>query len=216
MKGSAAWKFLSRDAKKTDGRGNRSDRAPVIESSASCNDHGGRMNEDAKWLIERQIPHMRRYAFALLRDRDLADDIVQDSLERALHKRHLLKHPERIRGWLFRIVYRQCLDHFRRPARAVVPADEDTLDGAAHQIATAEDRLVALDIFEAIDRLPPNQRAVVLLVALEGLNYAEVAAVIDVPVGTVRSRLSRARETLREIRDGGETASEKPRLRVVQ
>lgn len=171
------------------------------------------MSDDVLWLIERQIPHLRRYAFALTRDRDAADDLVQDSLERALRKRHLWRRRSGIRNWLFRIVYRQCIDHFRRRRLETVPADTDVVDDALVQPADQEWRADCHKVSEALDRLPPEQRAVILLVALEGLHYDEVAEITGVPIGTVRSRLSRARESLRQFRDMGQRPT---RLRVVK
>ena len=159
------------------------------------------MSDDLEWMIERQIPHLRRYALALTRDRDTADEVVQDTLERALRKKHLWHRRGTIRSWLFRILYRQSVDHFRRQRRDEVPADTDMIDGVASLPSSQEQRIDCLKMAEALDRLPQEQRAVVLLAALEGLPYDEIAEIMGVPVGTVRSRLSRAREALRLFRE---------------
>ncbi|ESR22508.1 sigma-70 family RNA polymerase sigma factor [Lutibaculum baratangense] len=162
------------------------------------------MNDDLKWMIERQIPHLRRYAIALTRNRDHADDLVQDALERALRKRHLWSRSGRLRSWLFRILYRTYVDGRRRFRPEKVPAEPGTIDGMATQPPDQEHRVECRNIAAALDRLPDEQREVVLLSALEGMQYDEMADVLDVPIGTVRSRLSRGRETLRRVRDAEE------------
>lgn len=174
------------------------------------------MADELKWMIERQIPHLRRYAFALTRDRDTADDIVQDCLERALRKRHLWKRRGSVRSWLFRILYRQSIDHHRRLRTDTIQADTQMIDSAVTQPANQEQRIDCLKIGEALDRLPAEQRAVLLLAALEGLPYDEIADITGVPVGTVRSRLSRARETLRRFRESAPRESGVTRLRMVK
>lgn len=172
------------------------------------------MSDELKWMIERQIPHLRRYAFALTRDRETADEIVQDSLERALRKRHLWRRRGSIRSWLFRILYRQSIDHYRRQRTDMVPADAGIIDEVATQPANQEMHIDCLRIAEALERLPAEQRAVVLLAALEGHSYDEIAEITGVPVGTVRSRLSRARETLRQQSEPRQMRTAK--LRVVK
>lgn len=174
------------------------------------------MSDELKWMIERQIPHLRRYAFALTRDRDTADEIVQDCLERALRKRHLWKRSGGIRSWLFRILYRQSIDHHRRLRTDTILAEASVIDSAVTQPANQEHRVDCLKIGEALDRLPTEQRAVVLLAALEGLPYDEIADITGVPIGTVRSRLSRARETLRLFRESAPRETGAIRLRMVK
>lgn len=176
----------------------------------------GGMSDELKWMIERQIPHLRRYAFALTRDRDTADDIVQDCLEKALRKRHLWKRRGSIRSWLFRILYRQSIDHHRRVRTDMISAEASVIDSAVAQPANQEQRVDCLKIAGALDRLPAEQRAVVLLVALEGLPYDEIAHITGVPVGTVRSRLSRARESLRLFRESAPRTAGVTRLRMVK
>ncbi|MDZ5698114.1 RNA polymerase sigma factor [Chelativorans sp. M5D2P16] len=174
------------------------------------------MSDELKWMIERQIPHLRRYAFALTRDRETADEIVQDSLERALRKRHLWSRRGSIRSWLFRILYRQSIEHYRRSHLDTIPAEAGVIDNAVAHPANQEMRVDCLRIAEALEQLPAEQRAVVLLAALEGLPYDEIAEITGVPVGTVRSRLSRARETLRLFRESAPPDRRTAKLRMVK
>jgi RNA polymerase sigma-70 factor (ECF subfamily) len=154
--------------------------------------------DETKWLIAREIPRLRRYALTLERDPDAADDLVQDTLERALRKRHLWTRKGSIRSWLYRIEYTVFVN--RRPRRLKelreLPLDEDApIDNPPLQ----EQRLFCNDIGSALHRLPDEQRAAIGLTAVEGLSYEEAADVLGIPIGTFRSRLSRGRETLRGI-----------------
>lgn len=156
---------------------------------------------DVKWLIAREIPHLRRYARALVRDRDAADDLVQDCLERAIRKRNQWRRDGTIRAWLFQMLYRTFLNgrRLRNREHAQIPI-EDRNDGFHERLRDPprqEQHVEWQDMAAALDRLPDPQRAAVLLTALEGMSYDEVAGILRVPVGTVRSRLSRAREALR-------------------
>jgi RNA polymerase sigma-70 factor, ECF subfamily len=149
--------------------------------------------------IEEEIPRLRRYARALTRDITAADDLVQDCLTRALSKVHLWQKGTDLRAWLFTILHNQYVNHVRRAVRegtAVGLSDtEPNLTSAPNQ----GKRLELRDLERAIAKLPEEQRSVLLLVGLEGMRYEEVAAVLDVPVGTIRSRLSRGREMLRQL-----------------
>src|SRR3546814_106623 len=151
------------------------------------------------WRTSRDIPHLRRYALALVRDREAADDLVQDSLERALKKRHLWRRQGSIRSWLFRVLYNVFLNQLsgRRRRRAAVPLHE--VEMVIAEPPRQEKHVECRNIAEALDRLPPQQRAAIILIALEGLPYGEAAWVMGVPIGTLRSRLSRGRETLRAV-----------------
>jgi RNA polymerase sigma-70 factor, ECF subfamily len=149
--------------------------------------------------IEAEIPRLRRYARALTRDLVTADDLVQDCLTRALGKLHLWQQGTDLRAWLFTILHNQYVNYVRRAVRegaAVgLSESEPQLMRAPHQGR----RLELRDLERAIAKLPEEQRAVILLVGLEGMRYEEVAAVLGVPVGTIRSRLSRGREALRRL-----------------
>ncbi len=147
--------------------------------------------------IEAEIPRLRRYARALTRDVFAADDLVQDSLTRALGKLHLWQAGTDLRAWLFTILHNQYVNHVRRAVRegvAVGLSDSEQLLTRAPQ---QNHRLELRDLERAIAKLPSEQRQVILLIGLEGMRYEEVAAILGVPVGTVRSRLSRARQALR-------------------
>jgi RNA polymerase sigma-70 factor (ECF subfamily) len=158
--------------------------------------------DDLKWLIAREIPHLRRYALALLRDTDAADDLVQDCLERALRKRHLWRRQSSIRSWLFRILYNVCLNDKKARWRDRLAVPLEAIDSAMAELPRQEKYVECRDIAEALERLPKKQSAAIVLIALEGLSYDEAAWILGVPVGTLRSRLSRGRETLRTLRDG--------------
>ena len=162
-------------------------------------------------LILPYIPNLRRYARALVGgDRHAADDLVQDTLERAVRKFHLWK-PGDLRAWLFSIMHNVFINQLKaRKIRPEVEADE-TL---AAPIPSAG-RTDVLDLERALGFLAPEQREVVLLVGLEEMTYAEVAKALGIPVGTVMSRLSRGREKLRKLVDGGPSRTN-PNLRVVQ
>jgi RNA polymerase sigma-70 factor (ECF subfamily) len=149
--------------------------------------------------IESEIPRLRRYARALTHDLIAADDLVQDCLTRAFGKLHLWQRETDLRAWLFTILHNQYINHVRRTARegaAVGLSEREPLLARAPQQGM---RLELRDLDRAIAKLPDAQRSVILLVGLEGMSYGDVAAVLDVPVGTVRSRLSRGREALRRL-----------------
>ena len=156
------------------------------------------MTEFARFL-EAQLPRLRRYARALTRDPSRADDLIQDTLVRALAKQHLYQDGTNLRAWLFTLMHNQHVNDVRRNVREGDSLDVDTV--AAHLVAvtdpTASRQLRELD--EAIGKLAMEQRQVILLIGLEGMSYEETAAILDVPIGTVRSRLSRGREALRRL-----------------
>ncbi len=156
------------------------------------------------------IPRLRRYARALAGERHAADDLVQDTLERALNKFHLWRPGSDLRAWLFAIMHNVFVNQLRaRGARPEEPLDE-SFDVAA---AAAGDRLEVRDLDAALARLPVEQREVVLLVGLEELSYAEAARALGIPIGTVMSRLFRGRERLRALLAG---APSQPNLKVVK
>lgn len=153
---------------------------------------------DAHSLIA-LIPRLRRYARALVGDRATADDLVQDTLERAWSKLHLYRHGTDLRAWLFTVMHNV---HVNR-VRAARPTDplEDGMPELA-QRATQGDALLVRDLERAVAALPAEQREVLLLVALEDLSYDETARALGIPIGTVMSRLARAREKVRLMMQG--------------
>jgi RNA polymerase sigma-70 factor, ECF subfamily len=152
-------------------------------------------------LIEQQIPRLRRYARALTRNRDRADDLVQDTLCRALDKQHLWQPGTNLGAWLFTIMHNQNVNNVRRDAREFAAEEIERVSTTLPSTTdpSASRKMVELD--RALARLPLGQRQVILLVGLEGMSYEDTAGILAVPVGTVRSRLSRGRDTLRELLD---------------
>jgi RNA polymerase sigma factor (sigma-70 family) len=146
--------------------------------------------------VEPLIPALRRYARSLVRDRANADDLVQDCLERAVRRWHQRRDGE-VRPWLFAILHNLAVDQFRQSAARGrhVPIDETNEDDFG-EVAGQEQKLMYQDVLNKLAKLPEDQRAVLLLVAVEDLSYADAAKVLNIPVGTVMSRLSRARERL--------------------
>ena len=156
---------------------------------------------DLDGLIEQHIPRLRRYARALAGDRAAADDLVQDTLERALSRFHLWRQGSDLRAWLFTIMHNIFVNQARSRARRYHEALET--EPAADAVRAPEpDWLELRDIARALSRLPQEQRVVVLLVGLEQFTYDEAAQVLGVPIGTVMSRLSRGRERLRALLGG--------------
>jgi RNA polymerase sigma-70 factor, ECF subfamily len=152
-----------------------------------------------KHSIAAEIPSLRRYALALARDRDTADDLVQDCLERALLKRHLWHGDGPIRNWLFRVLHNIHINTVKGPERRYMTGFASSPEPGIVQPACQEQRMECTDLAVAMDKLPVEQREAIVLVAVEGRPYDEAAGILGVPVGTVRSRLSRGRETLRTL-----------------
>jgi RNA polymerase sigma-70 factor (ECF subfamily) len=166
------------------------------------------MNE-AQRLVE-LIPRLRRYARALVGDRASADDLVQDTLERAWAKLHLYRRGTDLRAWLFTVMHNVHVNKVR--AQRTTDPLEDEMPELA-QRAPQGDALLVRDLDRAVARLPAEQRAVLLLVTLEEMSYEEAAHTLGIPIGTVMSRLSRAREKLRAMMLGQVAAT---KLKVVK
>src|SRR5205085_9483426 len=154
--------------------------------------------DEAKRLAE-LTPRLRRYARALVGERAAADDLVQDTLERAWTKLHLYRQGTDLRAWLFTVMHNVHVNRMRA-TRLTDPLDDEMPELA--QRGTQPDALVLRDLDRAIARLPADQRAVLLLVTLEEKSYEAVAPTLGVPIGTVMPRLSRAREEPRGLRLG--------------
>ena len=160
---------------------------------------------DQAALIEAHIPGLRRFACALLRgDRQGADDLVQDCLERALSRWHLRRTEGDVRGWLYTILYNRFLsDKHRQRRRGVHDALLEVAEAELPGVEGGQDSaLEHRDLLRAFAALPEEQRSVLLLIAVEDLSYQEAARVLGVPIGTVMSRLSRGRERLRHHMNG--------------
>ncbi len=149
------------------------------------------------------IPRLRRYARVLTGDASRADDLVQDTLARAWEKRRLWRAGTDLRAWLFTVMHNVHVNQLALLRREAgnVSLDADT-NGAAWQLPVRGnqlDRVELLELVTQMGRLPPDQREVLLLAAVEEMRYEEIANVLSVPIGTVMSRLSRAREKLRRL-----------------
>jgi RNA polymerase sigma factor (sigma-70 family) len=153
--------------------------------------------------IEPHIPALRRYAWALLRDQAAADDLVQDCLERAIGRWHLRRRDGNPRAWLFSILRNQFLNDLRQRGRRGAHVEYKDADGHAAPDADGERTLMVRDALQALYALSEEQRSLLLLIGVEDFSYQEAADLFGVPVGTIMSRLSRARENLRKVIEGG-------------
>lgn len=144
------------------------------------------------------IPRLRRYARALVGDRTGADDLVQDTMERGWLKLGSFLPDGDMRAWLFSIMHNLRLDQLRKPSLTTVELDDDDASLPA-QAASQNHGLELRDLQAALMQLPLEQREVLLLVVLEEMKYEEIALTLNIPLGTVMSRLSRGREKLRAI-----------------
>jgi len=170
--------------------------APVKTDETACcsvTEFGGR--------VAAEIPRLRRYARALTRNSTAADDLVQDSIERGLAKRHLWRPETNLRAWLFTIMHNQYVNQVRRGVREGGAVSIGDGEPSLTREASQGKRLELRDLDRALARLPDEQRSVILLVGLEGMGYQAVAEVVGIPIGTVRSRLSRGRAVLRQLMD---------------
>jgi RNA polymerase sigma-70 factor (ECF subfamily) len=157
--------------------------------------------------LQSEIPRLRRYARALTRDAARADDLVQSCLVRALAKQHLWQEGTDLRAWLFTILHNQHVNDVRRSARGGTEVPVEDVAAALPVRENATGALQLRDLHRALGRLPESQRQVILLVGLEGMRYEQVAQILNIPIGTVRSRLSRGREMLRELMSAHEAAT---------
>ena len=158
-----------------------------------------------KWdkRLTEQIPHLLRYAKALTRNNDMAEDLIQDCLERAWNKRSLWNSQRKLRPWLFTIMHNVYINEISKISnqQCHIPIDLSIVDERIDHTQILHLR----DLDNALGKLSPEYREVVLLAGLENLSYKEIANVTSLPLGTVMSRLSRAREKLRQLMDDSET-----------
>jgi RNA polymerase sigma-70 factor (ECF subfamily) len=161
-------------------------------------------------LLASQIPRLRRYARALTKDVETADDLVQDCLERAWRKASHWEPGSDLRAWLFTVMHNVYVNGLRRKRPETAPMEHDDYeDPRSHR---PDSGLQLRDLEQGLARLPPEQREVLLLVCLEEMTYEQVAAVTGVPIGTVMSRLHRARERMRSFMAG----EQRPAIRRVK
>ena len=156
---------------------------------------------DFNRLLEEQIPRLLRYARALTRNTERADDLVQDTLVRALAKQHLWQAGTNLRAWLFTLMHNQNVNNVRYGIREGQNIDVEEMSNV---LAAATDPTASRQLYElnrALSQLAQEQRQAILLVGLEEFSYEETAAILNIPVGTVRSRLSRGRDQLRRLMD---------------
>ncbi len=158
-----------------------------------------------------ELPRLRRYARALIGDRAAADDLVQDTLERAWSRSGQWRAGNELRTWLFAIMHNLRIDQLRKQPPPLQPIDDE--HGELPTRATQSDGIELADLAAALGQLPEEQRAVLLLVGVEEMSYAEVASSLGIPAGTVMSRLARGRERLRALMNGVTSAKH---LRVVR
>jgi RNA polymerase sigma-70 factor (ECF subfamily) len=154
-------------------------------------------NPELLSLLEQEIPHLRRFARYVSRDPAMADDLVQECLVRAIANGHSWQPGTNLRAWLFVILRNVFLNERRKRSReavSLVDADHPTLSVAGDQ----EARLALIEVNDALLNLSEDHREILLLVGVEGMTYEDVSQVLDIPLGTVRSRLARARTALRE------------------
>lgn len=165
------------------------------------------MQDDVKDQIAALVPRLRRFARVLSGNREDADDIVQTACVKALAGLGQFTPGTRLDAWMYRIVRNSFLDRVRANGRRGEIADPDLLDQQSDGglgARQADGRLMLAATRKAVAQLPPEQRAVLALVALDGLSYADAAAALDIPIGTVMSRLGRARKRLSHLVGGGE------------
>lgn len=144
-----------------------------------------------------EMPHLRRYAITLTRRADQADDLVQECLCKAMAAAHTFRPGTNLRAWLFRILRNAFISGLRRSSRQAPMPETEYHPPALQSHADPASTVELKEVNQAITELPQDQRAVLVLVVNRGLSYQEAAQIMDSPVGTVRSRLSRARESLR-------------------
>jgi RNA polymerase sigma-70 factor, ECF subfamily len=153
---------------------------------------------------------MRRYARALTRNGDFVDDLVQDCVERALTREHLWQEGTSLRAWLYTMVHNQYVDHVRYAVHRGVALTLSDAEPFLMRSGGQEARHALRDFNRALPQLPEQQRTVILLIGIEGMSYEEAAEAMGCPVGTVRSRLCRGRETLHRLMGGGKSRTPQP------
>lgn len=146
------------------------------------------------------LPSLRRYSRALTGSSEQADDLVQECLARAIDRLHLFKPGTNMRSWLFTILHNQHINLVKRQARRPDREALEDREAITASVPAGQEQYLALqDIQKALEKLPKDQREVLLLIGLEEMSYVEASEILGIPVGTVMSRLSRARGQLRKL-----------------
>ena len=159
------------------------------------------MSEDLPQQLVALLPRLRRFAYSLTGSRDDGDDIVQSACERALSRLHQWQPGTRLDSWMFRIIQTTWIDRLRAKRVRGEDVDQDTVETLVGDDGRrlTESRLMLARVRKAIGRLPEDQRSVLVLVAVDGMSYREASDILDIPLGTVMSRLARARRRLHEL-----------------
>jgi len=151
-----------------------------------------------KFDLTPHLPRLHRYARSLTRDWARAEDLVQDTVVRAIEKAHLFDDGTNLRGWLVTIMHNEYVNAARRHMRGPVMVPEAVLDGVGRQ-ETQSAPIELREIQRAVGRLPSEQRRPLVLHWVQGRSYGEIAEALDLPIGTVQSRISRGRKVLRRM-----------------
>jgi RNA polymerase sigma-70 factor (ECF subfamily) len=159
------------------------------------------MNQVYAEIVE-FLPELRRYALTLSQNPTVADDLIQDCVSRALVKCHLFNAGSNLRAWLFTIMHNVHISDVRRRKHIELPIDPDFAAASLWTKPTQEEALLMKALFEGMRNIPEAQRTVVLMVGVEGLSYEAIAERLKLPVGTVKSRVSRGRDALRKVLHG--------------
>lgn len=159
--------------------------------------------------IETAIPELRRFARGMVRNQSLADDMVQDTLVRALSRLHLFEPGTNLKAWLLTILRNTVINNIRRDKNRPTDGDDDLIYVPA-MTSSADKHIEVQDTADALERLPETYREVILLIGLQGMSYEEASQVTGVNIGTVKSRLSRARLALKDLVDGVESKRHAP------
>lgn len=154
--------------------------------------------------IEEYLPHLRRYAMALAHNPVAADDLVQETVTRALTKSRLFREGTNLRAWLFTVMHNVHISNARRNKHIGAPIDPDIAAATLATQPSQEDPLLLKALEKAMRIIPDTQRVAVILTGVEGMSYEEISEHLNVPVGTIKSRVSRGRDALRKALHGRE------------
>jgi RNA polymerase sigma-70 factor (ECF subfamily) len=167
---------------------------------------------DKRTALVAELPHLMRYARSLTRDADMANDLVQDTTTRALSRLNLFQAGTNMRAWLFTVMHNLHRQNLRKSSRRAAPMQiSEEIENRIASVDDATQRLALRDMDRAVAELPEEQRQVLLMISLEDMSYQDTATALGIPVGTVMSRLARARERLRRAVEG----QNRPQLRSV-